>query len=155
MSHIEAVYRDHRRQCVNRAYGLLRNTADAEDAVQDAFVEALEKGHQDDPNLLGWIHAATRHRGLNIAKAASVRDDANVCVAVPASYENSTPNEDVLDLVRSAVTQLFPAERASLGCTRRSDSVASLKAHQRALKHLRAILQQTQAYKEGVFTTCI
>ncbi len=151
---IEQVYRMHRRDYVNRAKHIAGNWADAEDAVQSAFMQALE--HQSsirDP--LHWIRAAARHSAHNTRVAAVLHESKKEIIANPVTCDDQAPNTDVIGLVRNAIEQLTPMERASLGSTRRSDSDASLRAHTRALKHLREILKRTQAYKEGVLTTCL
>ena len=153
MNNIEQIYREHRRQYVNRAYSLLRNMADAEDAVQDAFVQALEQRQTiNDP--LHWLRAAVRHICVDTQRTAGCHAAKLETIASAESYEQPAPNFDLLNLIRRAMTKLTLAERENLGATTSRSSRAAQKAHERALKHLREILRRTQAFKEGALTTC-
>lgn len=120
LAHLDAAY--------NLAYWLVRNRADAQDVVQDAYLRAFRARHSitgDDikPWLLKIVRnvafrwLAVRKRNANVISfdAATGRDGIKSGILQVASEDPSA--EDVLlgraeqDLVRSALTELPPAYR--------------------------------------------
>ncbi len=87
----ERLVRRHLRSCLAVARARVRDPADAEDVVQDAFVTAIER--LDDcrsPERFGaWLHGIVRHRALDhqryrrIREAESVDDEVHGTEASP------------------------------------------------------------------------
>ncbi|MFN2334936.1 MAG: RNA polymerase sigma factor [Wenzhouxiangellaceae bacterium] len=73
---LDALVRHHHRKLLRFAYSLCRDTALAQDAVQDAWIKVVGRLRSlDDPRAFrGWIYHAVRWRVLDLLKR-SHRDD--------------------------------------------------------------------------------
>jgi DNA-directed RNA polymerase specialized sigma24 family protein len=155
---IEVIYSENRRDLINRAQGLVHNWADAEDAVQESFLRTIEWSNQHGKeavhNPVDWLRACARRAAVNILKSRGRHHEKRGVLAwcQEAAYEMAMPSADIDALVQSAVEQLTPAEQRHLAQS--GKTVRERVARCRALKRLREILKRTQAYKEGVLTTC-
>ncbi|MEQ1662949.1 MAG: sigma-70 family RNA polymerase sigma factor [Thiobacillus sp.] len=68
---LENLYARESRWLLGVCRRILRDTALAEDALQDAFVQIWQQSHTYDRNLgsaRGWIYTVVRHRALNLAR---------------------------------------------------------------------------------------
>jgi RNA polymerase sigma factor (sigma-70 family) len=95
---------------------LLREPADAADAVQDTFLIATAKlGALRDPGKLrSWLYAVARNecfRKLRSAEATSALDEAADMKAEPADVASGVEQAEVRQLVRDAIDGLNPGER--------------------------------------------
>ena len=96
----------YRRAMLTVAQQIVRNAADAEDVVQDAFLRAFESLPQlTDLNRFGaWLHSITRNRALRYYKNASryqPQEDME-------PYLNTVPDTSAIDpaqIVESELTQ--------------------------------------------------
>ena len=96
---------------------LLREPADAADAVQDSFVIAASKlsGLRDPDRLRSWLYAVARnecHRRLRDSKQAPLDEAADV--TDEADVSAGAERAEIRALVRDAMTGLAPAEREVL-----------------------------------------
>ncbi|WKN46028.1 sigma factor-like helix-turn-helix DNA-binding protein [Tunicatimonas pelagia] len=112
LSHVE----NYRPQLLSIAYKLLGSVADAEDVVQDALLDVVQKVQQgkEIENMGGYLATATVHTSLNLLKKQ--RRDQYPGVWLPEPYEWShTLVEAQLDVPYSFVyllSELNPKERA-------------------------------------------
>jgi RNA polymerase sigma factor (sigma-70 family) len=104
---------------------LLREPADAADAVQDTFLIATSKlgGLRDPAKLRSWLYAVARnecYRRLRSAEATSALDEAADVPAAAGGYASTAGSVDVggaveqaelRQLVRDAIGGLNPGER--------------------------------------------
>ncbi len=95
---------------------LLREPADAADAVQDTFLVAAAKlrGLRDAGKLRPWLYAVARNecfRRLRAANATSALDEAPDVPAQSAAPESEAERADLQALVRDAIDGLNPGER--------------------------------------------
>ncbi|HYZ52740.1 MAG TPA: sigma-70 family RNA polymerase sigma factor [Streptosporangiaceae bacterium] len=95
---------------------LLRESADAADAVQDTFVIAASKlGELRDPDRLRpWLYAVARnecHRRLRARDAASPLDEATDVIDASADVSNVAERSQLRELVRAAITGLNPGDQ--------------------------------------------
>jgi RNA polymerase sigma factor (sigma-70 family) len=95
---------------------LLREPADAADAVQDTFVIAASKlGELRDPSRLRpWLYAVARnecHRRLRARDAASPLDEAANVIDDSADVSDVAERAQLRELVRAAITGLNPGDQ--------------------------------------------
>src|SRR5579863_937371 len=95
---------------------LLREPADAADAVQDTFLIAVAKlrGLRDPGKLRPWLYAVARNeclRRLRAATATSALDEARDVPAQAAAPGIEAERVDLQELVRDAINGLNPGER--------------------------------------------
>jgi RNA polymerase sigma factor (sigma-70 family) len=95
---------------------LLREPADAADAVQDTFVIAASKlGELRDPSRLRpWLYAVARnecHRRLRARNAASPLDEAVNVIDDSADVSDVAERAQLRELVRAAITGLNPGDQ--------------------------------------------
>jgi RNA polymerase sigma factor (sigma-70 family) len=95
---------------------LLREPADAADAVQDTFLIATSKlgGLNDPGKLRSWLYAVARNeclRQLRSGPATSALDEAVDMPAESADVGTATEQAELRDLVRDALAGLNLAER--------------------------------------------
>lgn len=68
------------------ALGIMKEPADAEDVVQDAFVKALERLEECDPEKFGaWFLRVVRNRAHSVRRYLGVRDAAPLDAVATAS----------------------------------------------------------------------
>ena len=95
---------------------LLREPADAADAVQDTFLIATSKlgGLRDPGKLRSWLYAVARnecYRRLRSGEATSALDEAVDMTAEAADVTSGVEQAELRQLVRDAIAGLNPAER--------------------------------------------
>jgi RNA polymerase sigma factor (sigma-70 family) len=95
---------------------LLREPADAADAVQDTFVIAASRlGELRDPSRLRpWLYAVARnecHRRLRARDAASPLDETADVIDVSADVSDVAERSQLRELVRAAITGLNPGDQ--------------------------------------------
>src|SRR5580704_12032054 len=95
---------------------LLREPADAADAVQDTFLIATAKlGSLRDPGKLrSWLYAVARnecYRRLRAGKATSALDEAEDMTAEAVDVASAVEQAEVRQFVRDAIEGLNPGER--------------------------------------------
>jgi RNA polymerase sigma factor (sigma-70 family) len=115
------VFEEHRPRLRAMAYRMLGSLAEADDAVQDAWLRLSRSGGDDVANLGGWLTTVTARLCLNVLQAREVRREEPVGVRVPdplVGFEDGTePEQQVLlaDSVGLALLvvldTLAPAER--------------------------------------------
>ena len=98
---------------------LLREPADAADAVQDSFVIAASKlsGLRDPERLRPWLYAVARnecHRRLRSGGEQAPLEEATDVTDGAADVSADAERAEIRALVRDAMTGLAPAERAVL-----------------------------------------
>jgi RNA polymerase sigma factor (sigma-70 family) len=95
---------------------MLREPADAADAVQDTFVTAVAKlsGLREPAKLRAWLYAVARNeclRRLRAADATSALDEAADLPVETGDVGSAAEQDDLRALVRDAIDGLNPAER--------------------------------------------
>lgn len=76
------------------ALGIMKERADAEDVVQDAFVKALERLEDCDPHKFGaWFLRIVRNQAHSTHRYLGVRDAAPLD-AVPSASDEPGPQQD-------------------------------------------------------------
>ena len=98
---------------------LLREPADAADAVQDSFVIAASKlsGLRDPERLRSWLYAVARnecHRRLRSGGEQAPLEEAADLTDETADVSADAERAEIRALVRDAMTGLAPAEREIL-----------------------------------------
>jgi RNA polymerase sigma factor (sigma-70 family) len=92
------------------AQSLARNSQDADDLVQDAFVSALRSRPTGDRSLRPWLGTVLRNAWFNRARATSrrrVREDAaSTCTEAPSTPEQLLERLEAHKLVVAAVSNL-------------------------------------------------
>ena len=95
---------------------MLREPADAADAVQDTFLVAAAKLHslRDPGKLRAWLYAVARNecmRRLRAGTALSALEEAADLPTQTAGVETATERAELQELVRAAIDGLNPGER--------------------------------------------
>jgi RNA polymerase sigma factor (sigma-70 family) len=95
---------------------LLREPADAADAVQDTFLIATTKlgGLRDPGKLRPWLYAVARnecYRRLRAGEAASALDEAGDMTADTVDAASAVEQAELRQLIRDAIAGLNPGER--------------------------------------------
>jgi RNA polymerase sigma-70 factor (ECF subfamily) len=114
-------FEEHRRRLRSVAYRMLGSLADADDAVQDAWLRVSRAGARDVENLGGWLTTIVARVCLNVLRSRRARREEVVGVHIPDPVISpagaSDPVEELLlaDSVGSALLivldTLSPAER--------------------------------------------
>jgi hypothetical protein len=115
----------------------------------------MERGYRDDTDLKGLVRVTAKRLALNTVDNAVSRREKQSFVAVSSDCEDTEPKADIIALVHKAVKQLSANDQAVLSPVAGVEKRDTRRERYRALKHLREILKRTQAYKEGVLTTCL
>lgn len=90
----ETLVRRYARPAHSVALGIMKEPADAEDVVQDAFVKALERLEDCDPDKFGaWFLRVVRNRAHSLRRYLGVRDAAPLD-AVPTASPDPGPQRD-------------------------------------------------------------
>jgi RNA polymerase sigma-70 factor (ECF subfamily) len=115
-----AVFEELRPRLVGVAYGLLGSLAEAEDAVQDAWLRLQQAELDAIEDLTGWLVTTTSRIALDILRSARVRREAYVGPWLPEPIETSPDPADTVSLADSmswamlvVLETLSPAERAA------------------------------------------
>jgi RNA polymerase sigma-70 factor (ECF subfamily) len=95
---------------------VLRNDADAEDAVQDAFLQALRALDRLDPgrSFWPWIARIVVNRSIDLAESRRVRETETLTHAEPDASRSSADvveDRDFLERVRSIARTMPPRQR--------------------------------------------
>ena len=95
---------------------LLREPADAADAVQDTFLIATSKlgGLRDPGKLRSWLYAVARnecYRRVRAGAATSALDEAGDMTAESVDVASAVEQAEVRQFVRDAIAGLNPSER--------------------------------------------
>jgi len=113
---IEHVFRQERGRAVAVLIRVFGSIDDAEEAVQDAFVTALERWPSAGlpPSPAGWIITTARNRAIDQHRRESARDERHAYADIPTAQDMSdeeTPVRD--DMLRLIFTCCHPALEAS------------------------------------------
>ncbi len=91
----EALVRRYTRPAYAVALGIMKEPADAEDVIQDAFVKALERLEDCDPDKFGaWFLRIVRNRAHSVRRYLGVREAAPLDL-VPAASNAPGPHREV------------------------------------------------------------
>jgi len=122
------VYLKYRRLLLKLACGLVRDTAAAEDLVQDAFVSLAESVGRLRVNgsLKGYLIQSVINRARNVHRAAHVRRDGNPVTDDLAAPDEVRPDrwvlhDDQLQHLHRALEQLPPEQREVVTLHLRAD----------------------------------
>jgi len=111
----EALVRAFYRAAYATALSLTGNSMDAEDVVQDAFIRALERLDECDPDrFAGWLLTIVRNRAHNVRDRERVRDAAPLDDVNPAGAERTdgrVEHDELAQVLRDALATLPPAQR--------------------------------------------
>lgn len=90
----EELVRRYTRASYAVALGIMKEPADAEDVIQDAFVKALERLEECDPDRFGaWLLRIVRNRAHSVRRYLSVREAAPLD-AVPTASDLPGPHRE-------------------------------------------------------------
>lgn len=109
-----------RPRLVGIAYGLLGSVAEAEDAVQEAWVRLQRSDVDGIDDLAGWLVTTTSRIALDVLRSARSRRESYVGPWLPEPVETAPDPTDVASLAESlswamlvVLETLSPAERAA------------------------------------------
>ena len=112
----DELFNRYQRAMLTVAQQIVRNTADAEDIVQDAFLLAFEALPQLDNlnRFAAWLHSITRNRALRFIKRASriqLHEDEDDELLIPAEQNSTDPamivvKESTHEAVRDTIDAL-------------------------------------------------
>ncbi|MGO4831376.1 RNA polymerase sigma factor, partial [Rhizobiaceae sp. 2RAB30] len=96
---IERVFREEHGRAVASLIRIFRDISLAEDAVQDAFVEALRRWPATGmpPSPAGWIITTARNRAIDRLRKEASRDERHAQAALLQADEEDDAMEDVAD----------------------------------------------------------
>jgi RNA polymerase sigma-70 factor (ECF subfamily) len=115
-----AVFEELRPRLLGVAYGLLGSVADAEDAVQEAWIrlQRSDVGGVDD--LVGWLVTTTSRIALDVLRSSRIRRETYVGPWLPEPVETAPDPADTVSFADSVswallvvLESLTPAERAA------------------------------------------
>jgi RNA polymerase sigma-70 factor (ECF subfamily) len=122
------VYAKYKNLLLKLACGLVRDTAAAEDIVQDVFVSLAESAHrlQVGGSLKGYLIQSVLNRARNLHRAKLVRGAADPGMEDVAAPEESQPDRwvvhnDQLRRLHEALEQLPPEQREVVTLHLRAD----------------------------------
>jgi RNA polymerase sigma-70 factor, ECF subfamily len=114
------VFDELRPRLVGVAYGLLGSLAEAEDAVQEAWIRLQRSDLEEIRDLAGWLVTTTSRVALDVLRSARVRREAYVGPWLPEPVETAPDPADSVSLADSlswamlvVLETLSPAERAA------------------------------------------
>ena len=104
------------------ALRILRNRSDAEDALQEAWVQAWNRCDAYDPargSVAAWLVTIARSRALDKLRRQSARDRAEASasadsIPAPANPEDTTARGKLQDQLGRALAELEPKQRQVL-----------------------------------------
>jgi len=110
---MDALVRHHYRDLLRFAYSLCRDTALAQDAVQDAWIKVARRLRTlDDPRAFrGWVYHAVRWRVGDLVRRAHRRD--RPLEGAEAARDRSADRDSRIDLA-AAIAELPSTEREAL-----------------------------------------
>jgi RNA polymerase sigma-70 factor (ECF subfamily) len=103
----EILVHRYRRVALARAMALLSDPEDAEDVVQDAFIEAhrLLSTLRDPARVGPWLMTAVRNRALNAARSVRRRRTVAIDDDIPASARGAADQQLARDDLRNELLQ--------------------------------------------------
>jgi RNA polymerase sigma factor (sigma-70 family) len=134
---------------------MLREPADAADAVQDTFLVAIAKlrGLRDPAKLRPWLYAVARNeslRRLRAGNAVAALEEADQVPNPSASVASQAERADLQELVRHAIDGLNPGDRdvieLNLGHELEGDDLADALGVSR--NHAHALLSRARSQLE-------
>ena len=102
------LYDQHGSAVYTLAMRILRQSADAEEVVQEVFAQAWRQAQRYDPSrasVAGWLMMMTRARALDALRARQARPDTSRPVAMP-DLPASQPGPDVVALSSDAIARV-------------------------------------------------
>jgi RNA polymerase sigma-70 factor (ECF subfamily) len=115
-----AVFEELRPRLVGVAYGLLGTLAEAEDAVQEAWIRLQRSDLAAVRDLTGWLVTTTSRIALDVLRSARIRRETYVGPWLPEPVETAPDPADAVGLADSlswamlvVLETLSPAERAA------------------------------------------
>ena len=115
-----ALFEHLRPRLVGVAYGLLGSVAEAEDAVQDAWIRLQRTDIAQIEDLTGWLVTTTSRLALDVLRSARTRRESYVGPWLPEPVETGPDPADSVSLADSmswamlvVLETLSPAERAA------------------------------------------
>lgn len=113
-------YGEHQRRMRAIAYRMLGSVSDAEDAVQEAMLRALQADGEDVRDLGSWLATITARVCLNMLRARRTRAESELhAESMPAADSGGGPEQQVLRgdeaglAMLAVLTTLAPAERVA------------------------------------------
>lgn len=117
-------FEEHRPRLTRMAHRMLGSAADAEDAVQDAWLRASRAGDDDVDNFAGWLTTVTSRVCLNMLRARSSRKEAAYTEGLPDPIVDMATPEGAPDIagqlsdavgiaLELVLDRLSPAERVA------------------------------------------
>jgi RNA polymerase sigma-70 factor (ECF subfamily) len=118
-SAFDALVRRHVESALAAALRILRNQADAEDAVQDAFIRALDRIHLFDVTrpFGPWLHRMVVNTAINNMRARTVREVEPEALDAPAPRSDPhehAEQEEIRRLFAAAVDRLSERQRLAV-----------------------------------------
>jgi RNA polymerase sigma-70 factor, ECF subfamily len=115
----ERLVRTHMRGAYAVAFGVLGDSADAEDVCQDAFISALGQLDRCDPDRFApWLMRIVRNRAISVHRQQKVRHSLPLEWALGAASSDRPDREEVRSRIREqlseAVKHLPPRQREVL-----------------------------------------
>lgn len=114
------VFEELRPRLIGVAYGLLGTVAEAEDAVQEAWIRLQQSDLDAIEDLTGWLVTTTSRIALDVLRSARVRREAYVGPWLPEPVETAPDPADSVGLSDAmswamlvVLETLSPAERAA------------------------------------------
>jgi RNA polymerase sigma-70 factor, ECF subfamily len=115
-----AVFEELRPRLVRVAYGLLGTLAEAEDAVQEAWIRLQRSDLAAVRDVTGWLVTTTSRIALDVLRSARIRRETYVGPWLPEPVETAPDPADAVGLADSlswamlvVLETLSPAERAA------------------------------------------
>ena len=126
VAELGAFYTEHRSQLIAHASRILKNSAKAEEVIQDALIKVMLAAPEleSEDHALGYMHRTIENLCIDIFRMEGRRPNLVVLDDASAELESTwVDNEDYADviaaaddaaIVRQALAMLSPAERAAL-----------------------------------------
>jgi RNA polymerase sigma factor (sigma-70 family) len=114
---LEELLRNHAQGAYQQAVRLLGNPADADDAVQEAFLQTVRTASRYQPSVpfRAWLGHLVHHAALRVRRASSRRERRHRRAGqVAQAASDAPPADDVAEAVRLAVAALPETYRAAI-----------------------------------------
>jgi RNA polymerase sigma-70 factor (ECF subfamily) len=166
MSTVEDIFREHHDMVFRTAYGVLGNSVDAEDIVQNIFLRLLDRGISPDltRNPGGYLYKAAVNESLNLirSKKRVVFDGDSERIEAQTAPEPTESAEEIHGRLYEAVSRLTPSSAhivvlryvhnysdseiaKLLGTSRGTIAVTLYRARARLKKWIRASLEREKS----------